>query len=287
MSGRGIPFTDITHYLDLNFLTDMRKPFGIYSQFFLGAVALLILTTSRADYLLGPNDLIRIAVYGNEDLAIETRISDSGKITFPLLGEIEVSGLSLGEAENLIERLLSEQGYVRNPQVNITVQEYRSHEVAVLGFVNNPGRYALDTASTVTQLIALAGGVNPQGDDRTIVTRVRNGKTYREELNLKELLEEGKAAEDILAEAGDVIFVPRAPVFYIHGEVQRPGAYRLERNMSVAQAISLGGGVTPRGSLRSITIKRRFPEDRLATIDAGLDELIQKDDVIYVGERWF
>jgi polysaccharide export outer membrane protein len=265
----------------------MRTPFGICSQFFLGAFALLMLSTSRADYLLGPNDLIRIAVYGNEDLATETRISDSGKITFPLLGEIEVGGLSVGEAETLIERLLSERGYVRDPQVNIAVQEYRSHEVAVLGFVNKPGRYALDTASTVTQLIALAGGVNPQGDDRTIVTRVRNGQTYREELNLKELLEEGKASEDILAEDGDVIFVPRAPVFYIHGEVQRPGAYRLERNMSVAQAISLGGGVTPRGSLRSITIKRRLPEDRLTTIDAELDELIQKDDVIYVGERWF
>lgn len=219
----------------------MRTPLGICSQFFFGAVALLMLSTSRADYLLGPNDLIRITVYGNEDLATETRISDSGKISFPLLGEIEVGGLSVGEAENLIERLLSDQGYVRDPQVNIAVQEYRSHEVAVLGFVNNPGRYALDTATTVTQLIALAGGVNPQGDDRTIVTRVRNGKTYREELNLKELLEEGKATEDIVAEAGDVIFVPRAPVFYIHGEVQRPGAYRLERNMTVAQAISLGG----------------------------------------------
>jgi polysaccharide export outer membrane protein len=265
----------------------MLRPSGICSQLFLGLIALLALSTSRADYLLGPNDVIRIAVYGNEDLLTETRISDSGKITFPLLGEIEVGGLSVGEAEARVETLLSEQGYVRNPQVNITVQEYRSHEVAVLGFVNKPGRYPLDTASTVTQLIALAGGVTPQGDDRTIVTRTRNGQTYREELNLKELLEDGKASEDIFAEDGDVIFVPRAPVFYIHGEVQRPGAYRLERNMSVAQAISLGGGVTPRGSLRSITIKRRSSEDQLTTLDAELDALIEKDDVIYVDERWF
>ncbi|WP_133718123.1 polysaccharide export protein EpsE [Methylocaldum gracile] len=265
----------------------MFRPFGICPHFFIGLIGLLILSTSQADYLLGPNDVVRIAVYGNEDLATETRVSDSGKITFPLLGEIELGGLSVGEAEARVETLLSERGYVRNPQVNITVQEYRSHEVAVLGFVNKPGRFALDTASTVTQLIALAGGVNPQGDDRTIVTRTRNGQTYREELNLKELLEEGKASEDIFAEDGDVIFVPRAPVFYIHGEVQRPGAYRLERNMSVAQAISLGGGVTPRGSLRSITIKRRSSEDHLTTLDAELDELIEKDDVIYVDERWF
>lgn len=237
--------------------------------------------------MLGPNDVIRITVYGSDDLTTETRVSDSGKITFPLLGEIEVGGLSVGEAETRIGNLLSGQGYVRNPQVNVRVQEYRSHEVAVLGFVNKPGRYALDAASTVTQLIALAGGVNPQGDDRTIVTRTRDGQTVREELNLKEMLEEGKASEDIYAEDGDVIFVPRAPVFYIHGEVQRPGAYRLERNMSVAQAISLGGGITPRGSLRSITIKRRTPEDRLTTLDAELDELVEKDDVIYVDERWF
>lgn len=265
----------------------MLSPIGFRTQFFIGLVTLLILSAARADYLLGPNDLIDITVYGNEDLATETRISDSGKITFPLLGEIEVGGLSVGEAETRIGTLLSGLGYVRDPQVNIRVQEYRSHEVAVLGFVNKPGRYALDTASTVTQLIALAGGVNPQGDDRTIVTRTRDGRTYREELNLKELLEEGKTSEDIVAEHGDVIFVPRAPVFYIHGEVQRPGAYRLERNMSVAQAISLGGGVTPRGSLRSITIKRKSADDRLTTLDADLDQPIEKDDVIYVGERWF
>jgi polysaccharide export outer membrane protein len=250
------------------------------------AVILSASALAQSDYRIGPNDTLKIRVYDHEDMSGEARVSADGTIAFPLLGQVGVAGLSPSEAGQRLARMLDEQGFLKDPQLSVTVAEFRSQEVSVLGFVNKPGSYALDKENTVAGLIAKAGGVAVEGDDRAIVTNVRDGRPGRTEVDLKRVLEQGGITEDVAVRGGDVIFVPRAPTFYIYGEVQRPGAYRLERQMTVAQAISLGGGVTSRGSDRRVKIQRKSGEEQ-SEIDVGLTDLLRKDDVVYVGERWF
>jgi len=242
---------------------------------------------SWADYKIGPNDIIRIKVYDHDDLSGDLRVSAGGEIPFPLLGTVQVANLSTAEAGDRIARLMDEQGFLHKPQISVTVLEYHSQEVAVLGFVNKPGRFALEAEVTVADLIAIAGGINPQGDDRAIITREKDGHPERLEMDLKSLLEEGVIPDDVpIARDGDVIYIPRAPIFYIYGEVQRPGSYRLEREMTIAQAISVGGGITPRGSENRVKVQRNV-NGQHQEVDVGLTDVLKKDDVVYVGERWF
>ena len=154
--------------------------------------------------------------------------------------------------------------------------------------VARPGRYPLDdTSSNLTDILALAGGVTPAGDDYVTVMVTRNGKTARLEINVPTMYRTGDLSRNLQLENGDTIFVQRAPVFYIYGEVQRAGSYRLEQAMTVMQALSVGGGVTPRGTDRGLKIRRRKPDGTFQAIDAHLTDPVQPDDVIYVRESLF
>src|SRR5207249_8913412 len=145
----------------------------------------------------------------------------------------------------------------------------RSRQVSVLGQVAHPGRYPLDdTSSSVTDLLALAGGIGPTGDDNVIVMVTRNGKTARLEINVPTMYRTGDLSRNIQLQSGDTIFVQRAPVFYIYGEVQRAGVERAEPDMVVMQALSLGGGLTARGTDRGIKISRRTPDGSVGKVDA-------------------
>jgi polysaccharide export outer membrane protein len=158
----------------------------------------------------------------------------------------------------------------------------------VLGQVARPGRYALDdTSSNLTDILALAGGISPTGDDNITVMVTRNGKTAKLDINVARMYRTGDLSQNIQVEGGDTIFVQRAPVFYIYGEVQRAGSYRLEPTMTVMQALSLGGGVTPRGTDRGLKIHRRVPNGAVQKLDAQLTDPVEPDDVIYVKESLF
>ncbi len=326
---------------------------------------------AKQDYVIGPGDMVRITVYGNQDLTTETRVSASGTVSFPLLGEVAVGGLATGDAERKVANGLETGGFVKQPQVNFVVLQFQSQMVSVLGDVNKPGRYSLDRPSTLTDVLALAGGAtvngseivtvtshgagksekheydlgawfdhgdasqNPQvhgdeivfvearevsvlgqvnrpgkysvvsgvrnvgdflamaggvapgGADTIVVTMVRDGKTTKQELDVDQLFKSGNTASNLMLRAGDMIYVPRQPMFYIYGEVARPGAFRLERNMNVFQALSVGGGLTPRGTERGIKIKRRDAEGKLQTVDASGSDSLQPDDVVYVKESLF
>ena len=236
---------------------------------------------------LGEGDSIRITVFQNPDLTTETRISERGTITFPLVGEIVLAGLTPAGAEARIAKHLIDGKFVLKPQVSLNVVRVRSRQVAVLGQVARPGRYPLDdTSSNLTDILALAGGVIPTGDDNVTVMVKRNGKTSKLEINVPTMYRTGDLSRNLQLE-NDTIFVQRAPVFYIYGEVQRAGAYRLEPAMTVMQALSVGGGVTPRGTDRGLKIRRRTPEGTFQAVDARLTDPVQPDDVIYVKESLF
>lgn len=257
------------------------------------AVVLCLLSSLQSqaaepEYVLGAGDLIKINVFQNPDLTVETRVSEAGTITFPLLGSVPVGNLSVGAAEQKIATQLREGGFVTQPQVNILVEQVRGNQVSVLGQVNRPGRYPLEMAnSRLSDVLALAGGITPLGSDEVVLSGSRNGKPYKLSVDMPALFLTQKSDKDVPVLGGDVIYVHRAPQYYIYGEVQRPGAFRVERDMTVMQALAQGGGITLRGTQRGIRIHRRDKDGKVEQIEPGMDDPIQTDDVIYVRESLF
>lgn len=241
-----------------------------------------------ADYRLGSGDLVKITVFDHPELKLDTRVDEQGQINFPLVGAVQVAGETAASAQKRIALALEKGGFLKNPQVNLIVDKYLSQQVSVLGQVKNPGKYALQSTSTVTDLVAEAGGVTLQGADEIIlIHRQPDGTQQQLTIDTRALYQDKQPVVDQQVRSGDVIFVPRAPVFYIYGEVQKPGAYRLERNMTLMQALSLGGGITPRGTQRGIQIKRREANGQTQSHTAALGDEIRADDVVYVKESLF
>jgi len=240
-----------------------------------------------ADLELGPGDVIKLSVFGNPDLTTETRVSEKGSITFPLIGEVAVQGLAASDAEKKIAGLLEKGGFLKKPQVNILVTVMQSQLVSVLGQVTRPGRYPIDGKRSVLDLLALAGGIAGDGGETVNLIRKRDGKATLEQIDIVSMARSGDLSRDFELKGSDVLYVERAPRFYIYGEVQRPGVFRLERSMTVLQALSTGGGLTARGTERGVRIKRRDADGRLQIIAAKHDDLLQADDVVYVQESLF
>ncbi|TFW35995.1 polysaccharide export protein EpsE [Massilia horti] len=250
-------------------------------------LAMTVHAAGAAEILLGPGDVVKLSVYGSPDLSIETRVSEGGQITVPLLGQVAVSGLSVAAAEKKVGDLLEKGGYLKKAQVNMLITTLNSQQVSVLGQVNRPGRYPVDGKRKVLDLLAMAGGISSEGGDMVSLVRTRNGTTTRETIDVIDMVRKGELNRDYEVSGGDVIFVERAPRAYVMGEVQRPGPFRIERGMTVQQAVSAGGGLTPRGSNTRMRITRHDASGRAVTIDAAASDLVQVDDVITVRESWF
>jgi polysaccharide export outer membrane protein len=225
---------------------------------------------------LGIGDAVRVTVFQQPDLTTEARINERGSIPLPLIGEVKVGGLSQAEAAAKIAASLKDGKYLKDPQVALAVTTVRSRQVSVLGAVARPGRYPLDdTSSQLSDVIAAAGGITAAGADTVLV--IRDGKEQRVPA----------IGKNFVLKGGETINVERAPVFYIHGEVARSGAYRVEPNMTVMQAIAAGGGITPRGSDRRLKLRSVGADGKLVERDASLKDTIKADDVIFVKEALF
>ena len=242
----------------------------------------------QGDYQLGAGDAIRILVFQNPDLTLDSRVSEGGTITYPLIGTVEIGGLTISGAEQKIASALKSGGFVQQPQVNIVLIQNRGNQVSVLGQVNRPGRFPLETFNTrVSDMLAAAGGATVAGDDVAIVTGVRDGKPFRKLIDIPALYLGEKAEADFVLSGGDTIYVNRAPVFYIYGEVQRPGSFRIERKMTVQQALAQGGGPTIRGTEGRLRLHRRDASGAVAELSPELTDAVQPDDVLYVRESLF
>jgi polysaccharide export outer membrane protein len=241
-----------------------------------------------AEYQLGAGDQIKVSVFQNPDLTLETRVGEDGYITYPLVGRVRVGGMTVAAAERTLAQALEKGKFLQKPQVNIAPLQMRSMQVSVLGEVRDPGRFALQTVNTrLSELLAMAGGIGPTGADVAIITGQRAGKPFRKEIDIPALFVSKGTDQDIPVVAGDVIYVQRAPMFYIYGEVQAPGAYKIQREMTVRQALAQGGGLTPRGSERRLELHRRDEEGKLKVIKPKLDEPVQPNDVLQVRESLF
>ncbi|MEJ6002100.1 polysaccharide export protein EpsE [Paucibacter soli] len=245
-------------------------------------------TAATAEYRLGSGDVLRISVYQNQDLTLETRVSEAGVLTFPLLGTIRIGGLSVTQAEALIADGLRKGNFVKNPQVTIVVLQVKGNQASVLGQVNRPGRYPLELADTrLTDLLANAGGVAGTGGEILVLTGTRNGQPYRTEIDLPAIFAPGGRGQDVVIQNGDVLWVDRAPMVYIYGEVQRPGPMRLERGMTLMQGLATGGGINQRGTEKGIRVHRKGSDGKVHVIQPAMDEQLKDGDVVYVKESLF
>jgi polysaccharide export outer membrane protein len=243
---------------------------------------------AATEYRLGAGDVIRVSVYQNPDLTLETRLTEAGIVSYPLLGTIRLGSLSVTAAEKLIADGLRNGNFVKQPQVTIVVLQVRGNQASVLGQVNRPGRYAIEVADMrLTDLLAMAGGTAPGGSDLVVVTGTRDGKPFRLELDLPSLFAPGGKDKDLLVLNGDAVWVDRQPLVYIYGEVQRPGPMRVERGMTVMQALATGGGLTQRGTQKGIRVHRKQANGKVQVLEPALDDTVQDGDVVYVRESLF
>jgi polysaccharide export outer membrane protein len=239
---------------------------------------------------LGPGDQVKMDVFGRPEMDTTTYVADDGSIRVPLAGKVMIGGLSPSEAGQKVEAALKRGQYLVDPHVTFTVVQSRSQRVSVLGEVRAPGRYPIESNTTVLDLLAQAGGATEKGADIIYILRADpSGNLQRFPVNLRGTVDSQDATPAVLQtlRGGDSIFVPLAQQFYIAGEVRSPAMYRLESGMTLVQAIARAGGITERGSTSRVQIKRRGPKGDYIVISGKSNEKIQPDDVITVKERIF
>lgn len=243
---------------------------------------------TQVDYKLGSGDVIRVVVFQNPDLSLETRVSESGVISFPLLGAIKIGGMAASQAEKVIADGLRNGNFVKQPQVSLLVTQVRGNQVSVLGQVNRPGRFPIEVSDMrLSDALAVAGGIASTGAEVVTVVGTRNGQPMRTEVELPKVFSSSGRPDDIQVQNGDVIWVDRSPIVYIYGEVQRPGAMRLERGMTVMQALATGGGLTLRGTEKGMRVHRKGPDGKVQVTQPAMDDPLRDGDVVYVRESLF
>jgi len=225
---------------------------------------------------LGPGDAVHVTVFQQPDLTTDARVNESGGIAMPLVGQVKIGGQTTSEASQTIAGALKEGGFLKAPQVAVALTTVRSRQVSMLGLILHPGRYPLEEAHTrMPDLIAAAGGIAAGGDET--VTVIRDGKAQKV----------NALAKDFELKGGDTVYVNAAPVFYIYGEVIHAGAYPVKQGMTVMQAISLGGGITPRGSESRIKLRRSGANGGSVEFDVTPVTQVMPNDVIVVKEALF
>jgi polysaccharide export outer membrane protein len=238
-----------------------------------------------ANYRIGPQDLLLITVVDEPELSGKFPVAADGMFTYPYLNRVRAAGLTAAELQTQLATLLR-NGFLRNPQIRVEVDLFRSQSVMVIGEVRQAGKIPM-TGPTMSLLEALvaAGSPTPQASTEVIVRRRSVDGKEGEEIRVNRRdLELGKT--DLIVRDGDIINVPQAQRFYMDGHVRNPGYYVLEPGITVQQAIALAGGLAERGSDRGISATRSV-NGKNVTVDVRLDDKVQANDVIRIRQRFF
>mgnify|MGYP003386227545 CR=1 FL=1 len=239
-------------------------------------------------YRLGEGDAVRLTIYQRPDLSVEARLGTQGRFYVPGGGKVNLAGMSIPEAESQIAQMLAKSGSAQNAQVDLQVVGFASQKVSVFGFVGKPGAYSLDRATKLSELIAQAGGILPDGSQQVIVLRRNStGSVTRQVVNVHDIIANGQSGGDIEVQGGDIVNVERAPRVYVYGAVNRPGAYVLEKGMTPLQVLTLAGGLSPTGSDSRLEVVRAVPGGKPKSLHVGLQEPLSPEDVLVVHESIF
>lgn len=230
-------------------------------------------------YVIGVGDTIEVAVIGRQDFTGRVQVQVDGTVQLPLIGDVPAANRTVLQLRNEIRAALLAGQYFTEAAVSVTVVGYASRYVTVLGEVATPGIVAIDRAYRLSEIIARVGGL--RGSAADVITLAReNGEIVKLDMVA---VATGDVAQDVSINPGDRIFVAQAPQFYIYGQVNAPGAYKLERNMSLRMALARGGGVTSQGSERRVKVIRDGKELRKFDLNAPLEP----NDTVQVGQRIF
>lgn len=252
------------------------------------------------EYRVGPKDLLEISVFGADELSRTVRVSEDGKVSLPLLGEVLVDGLTKSELEKKLSDLLGEK-YVQNPQVTVFIREYQSKRVSILGAVEKPGPYQLLGRQTLMQIVSEAGGLTRDaGSDIIIIRQLPDGTSTSLRISIDDLFLKGDAKLNVPLEAGDIVNIPvdKIVAVYIFGQVKTPGALQVKKSAipTLLQAIAQAGGFTDRASRGGVIIKRKDETGKEKEIKVNARSILnnkQKDvpllenDTVYVPESLF
>ena len=230
-------------------------------------------------YVLGPGDIVEIAVAGDAQSANRVQIQADGTIQLALIGSVQAAGNTVLSLRDKISGALKSGGFFTNPAVNITIVNYASRYVVVLGEVGQPGTVPLDRAYRVSDILSRVGGVKSGGAK---VLKLRRATGEELTLGINQIAT-GGSDEDPLVQPGDKLFVPSAQTFYISGQVNRPGTYPLDADLTLRKALAVAGGLTQLGSAKKAKVIRDGKELPNFSLDAPLE----LGDVVEVGERFF
>jgi len=250
--------------------------------------------SQRLDYVVGAQDVLKVAVFDEPQLSGTFRVDTDGSFTYPFVGRVKAVGQTLRAIEADLTRMLGE-GYVRNPQVSIEVEQYRSRSFFVVGEVRTPGRYPLVGEMTLIEALAQAGSTTSSAGSELLILHAADphaappgekeatapNRTTR--VNLVDL-QSGRLANNIILREGDTIFVAKAERFFVTGHVRNPGAFTWERGITVLQAISLAGGLSDRGSSRGIKVVRIVDGEK-KELGMKLTDLLEPGDTLVVRQR--
>ena len=235
------------------------------------------------DYILGPGDLLQVTVFEAKELAATVRVSSRGYITLPLLGQVNITGMSAREAEIHIEERYREK-YIKDPHVSIFVEEHHSQRVTLIGQFKKPGTYDYPTKQKLLDVMALGHGLT-ENAGRTAQVRRRDGAPSKESgetiiIDLDRLIRGGESTLNIDINGGDVVFVPEAGTFFITGAVRNPGAYPIRQKTLLMEAIAAAGGLAPYADAERLLLVRHLGNGEREFKELNLDEIVTQELVI-------
>jgi polysaccharide export outer membrane protein len=248
------------------------------------------------NYIVGPQDILTITVFDQEDLSGKYPVDADGSFTFPLIGRVQAGGKTLRQLEADLKKKLVDEAIFKDPQLAVAVDSYKSQKIHMVGEVRNPGTYPLTGDMSLIEAIARAGSTLPTASGEALIVRSKGGDTSAPVMpngettdfttvDLKEL-QKGAVSMNIALRDGDTIFVPRAETVYVFGQVKNPGAYPIQRSTTVLQALSMAGGITDRGATGRIRVVR-IENGKTIEVRVKLTDLVRAGDTIMVPERFF
>ena len=250
------------------------------------------------DYVVGPQDVLAINSFDQADLSGHFTVEADGTFTYPMIGRVKAGGLTLRQIEAELKARLKDENYFLNPQLSVTIDQYKSQRVFIVGEVRSPGTYPLSGDMSLIEALARAGSMLPSASGEALIIHQRPGEHAAPaveipqdparitRINMRDV-ENGIMSENATLRDGDTVIVPRAQSVYVFGQVKNPGAYSLQQtNTTVLQALSLAGGVTENGSTNRIKIVRMVKGDKVE-IKVKLGDVVQPGDTIIVSERYF
>ncbi len=267
-------------------------------------ILLLVFSVARPSaqapaYVIGPQDVLTINVWGQPNLSGKFSVEADGTFSFPLIGRVLAGGSSLRAFESNLQRLLEEQQFLNNAQISVSVDQYRSQRIFVIGEVRAPGPVPLSGEMTLVEALARAGSTTERASDEVIIVHQTPGSDGAgptlptEAAGSKAVirvrlgdLQAGATRASILLRDGDTLFVPRAESLFVFGQVRTPGTYPLKADTTVIQALSLAGGVTDRGATNRIRVIR-VVDGKKQEVKVTLDDVLRPGDTLVVPERFF